>query len=335
MEAAPSQPSEPREPSKPRARALFAVKLAVTAGALAFTLSRLALGDLVDAVRRLSLPTMLVATLLTLANIGVATVRWRALLSAYGAARVPPFALLARAQLIGHFYNVFVPANVTGDVLRAHAARASFDGPLGSYMVVAMERIFGLAGLFTVGALALLWKPLPGVARAGELLAAFALVTAVAVCVAPIVARALGGRLPGRAGRWAANLPPVARPALLGAALALSCVTHTIVALTGHTLVHAIAPHVIVSESLVLVPLAMIASYVPFSVSGLGVREAAFVFLYGKIGVSAADATAASLAFMAAVMLVAGLGGLVHLVRPLRLEAPRASVAIDGPRAES
>src|SRR6185437_7966425 len=143
---------------------------------------------------------VLLATLLTLVNLSVAAVRWRVLLTAHGATQAPSLAFLARAQLVGHFYNTFVPGNVTGDVVRAHAARASFDGPLGSYMIVALERFFGLAGLFALGAGALLFRPLPGVARA-EVLAALALATALGIGVAPIAARALGSRLPGRVGR--------------------------------------------------------------------------------------------------------------------------------------
>jgi uncharacterized membrane protein YbhN (UPF0104 family) len=323
----PSTPSTSALPAEPpaaapavgRARALFAVKLLVTGGALAFTFSRLSLADLAGAVGRLSLSAVLAAVALTLANLFVAGVRWRVLLLAHGAKDAPGVAFLWRAQLVGHFYNTFLPGNVTGDALRAHATRASFDGPLGSYMIVALERFFGLAGLFTVGAIGLLWHPLPGVMRA-DLLAAFAFATAFVIVLSPVLGRAFGRRLPGRAGAWAANLPTVVHPALLGVVLLLSLLTHTLVALTGHVLVHAVAPQVLVSESLVLVPLAMIATYVPFSVAGLGVREAAFVFLFGKVLVSAADATTASLAFMAVYVLVAALGGLLHLVRPLRTE---------------
>jgi glycosyltransferase 2 family protein len=319
--------SEPPRPAARRARLLFAVKLLVTAGALAFTFSRLSFAELAGAVRRLHPGAVLVAAALTLANLALAGVRWRLLLAAYGAKEAPPVAFLARAQLVGHFYNTFVPGNVTGDVLRAHATRRSFEGPLGSYMVVALERFFGLAGLFSLGALGLLLRPLPGVMRA-DLLAGLAFATAFAIALLPIAGRSIGRRLPGRLGTFAANLPAVARPGLLGVVLALALVAHTIVALTGHVLIDAIAPQVAAHESIVLVPLAMIATYVPFSVAGLGVREAAFVFLFGAVGVRAADATAAALAFLAVYALVAGLGGLVHLFRPLEIEEPAAVTSL-------
>lgn len=305
--------------SKNRARAIFAAKILVTVAALVFTFSRLSFAELSGGIRRLSINAVVLAIAVTLANLTLAGFRWRILLAAYGAKDPPSIAFLARAQLVGHFYNSFIPGNVSGDVVRAHATRASFDGPLGSYMVVGIERFFGLAGLFTLGAVALLLHPLPGVMRA-ELLAALAFATALAIVLIPVAGRTLGRRLPGRLGRWAAGLPVVARPGLLGIVLVLSLFTHSLVALTGHLLVDAIAPQVAASESLVLVPLAMVSTYAP-SVAGLGVREAAFVFLFGKVGVSRADATAASLAFMGVYLIVAALGGLVHLLRPLRAQA--------------
>ena len=320
MEAAPIErpggAPPPAAPARRRAPLVFAVKLLGTAAALAFTFSRLSPADLAGAVLRLRPGAVALAAALTLANLALAAVRWRLLLAAYGAQAPPPLAFLARAQLVGHFYNTFVPGHVTGDVVRAHATRAAFDGPLASYMVVAQERFFGLAGLFTLGAIGLLLRPLPGVMRA-DLLAALALATAAAIALVPIAGRSLGGRLPGRLGRFAAGLPAAARPGLLGGVLALAVVTHALVALTGHVLLGAIAPRVALHESMVLVPLAMIATYVPFSVAGLGVREAAFVFLFGRVGVPAADATAASLALLSVYALVGLLGGAVHLVRPL------------------
>jgi uncharacterized membrane protein YbhN (UPF0104 family) len=303
--------------SKRRDRLFFAAKLLATAGALAFTFSRLSFENLANAVRRLSLQAVVLATALTLANLTLAAFRWRILLAAYGAKSPPRMAFLARAQLVGHFYNTFVPGNVTGDAVRAHATRSSFETPLGSYMVVGLERFFGLAGLFTVGAVGLILHPLPGVVRA-DLLAVLAFGTALVIGLVPFAGRRIGGRLPGRVGRWAQSLPVVARPGLLGIVLVLSLLTHTVVGLTGHVLIDAIAPQVSASESIVLVPLAMGSTYIPFTVAGLGVREEAFGFLLGKIGVLSADATAASLSVLAVYSIVAALGGLVHLVRPLQ-----------------
>lgn len=325
MEARTAEPSElPAPPLSPRSRArgriLLAVKLAVAAAALAYTFWRLKPDEVLAAARRLSLQSVVLAAALCLMNLMLATVRWRILLAAYGAERPPRLAFLARAQLVGHFYNTFVPGNVTGDAVRGHATRRSFDTPLGSYMVVGLERFFGLAGLATVGAVGLLQHPLPGVSAAA--LAALAFAMAFVIALVPIVGRRVGAFLPGRLGAWARALPAVGRPGLLGIVLALSLLTQTMVGVTCYVILHVIAPQVAASDAVVLAPLAMGAVYVP-SVGGLGVREASFVFFFSKIGVSNGDAIASSLAVFVVYALVAGLGGLVHLVRPLRSESER------------
>ena len=316
-------PALPLSPAKAarkgRERLILAAKVLVTVSALAYTFSRMSFGELVSAVSRLSADAVVIAAGLTFANLALAAFRWRILLAAYGAKGVPGLPFLARSQLVGFFYNTFVPGNVTGDVLRGHATRTCFDGPLGAYMVVALERFFGLAGLFSLGAVGLLVHPLPSVMRA-DLLAALAFSMALVIALVPVLGRKVGGFLPGRIGQWASNLPAVKRPALLAVILVLSLFTHTIVGLTGHVLLAAITPQVSTAESLVLVPLAMISTYIPLSVAGLGVREAAFVFVFSKVGVSRADATGASLAFFAVCALVAAVGGLVHLMWPLRVE---------------
>ncbi|MEZ4296432.1 MAG: lysylphosphatidylglycerol synthase transmembrane domain-containing protein [Polyangiaceae bacterium] len=313
MDTPPPSPA----PRAPRRRLFtFALKLTVTAAALAFAFSRTSLPELAVAVRRLHPSAVVLAVVLTLANLVLAALRWRILLAAYGATTAPSLAFLARAQLVGHFYNTFLPANVTGDLLRAHVTRTSFPAPATAYMVVVLERFFGLAGLFTLGALTLTLHPLPGVLRP-ELLALLALAAACTILLLPFAGRTLARRLPARLAPLADKLPAAPRPALLALVLALAVVTHTLVALTGHVLVAAIAPQVSAPESLVLIPLAMIATFLPFSVAGLGVRETAFVLLFAQVGVSSADATAASLAFFAVYALVAALGGLMHLARPL------------------
>jgi hypothetical protein len=145
-----------------------------------------------------------------------------------------------------------------------------------------------------------------------------------------MVARRIAPALPGRLKTLAKLLPPVRRPAFLLVVLALSVVTHTVVALSGHALVASTAATVALSESLVLVPLALVAMYFP-TVAGLGAREAAFVVLFGSIGVAVADAMAASLGLFGVQLLVALVGGLLHLVAPLPAIAPAGREATGHP----
>ena len=125
------------------------------------------------------------------------------------------------------------------------------------------------------------------------------------------MAQRLAGWLPGRLAELAGSAPEVRRPALLLAVLALSVGTQTLVALSGHALVVSLAPAVDVTDSLVRVPVALAATYLP-TIAGLGTREAAYVVLFASVDVGQADATAASLAFLGVQLVIALTGGLVH-----------------------
>lgn len=312
--------STPQTPAQPRGRGRkriwLAVRLAVAAAALLWTLSRVSLDEMLQSASRVTPWAAAGAIALNFLNLGIGALRWKILLRAYGSRHSPSVPFLARVYLVGMFYNTFLPGNVVGDALRAHTTRRAFDGAAGSYLIVAIERVFGLAGLLTLGASVLAVHPIGGIAHLPEL-AACALGLALLAAASPLIGRRLARWLPRRIASIAEKLPPVTTPSLLVVVLALSVCTQTVVALTGHLLVSSIQPAVALGDSLVLVPLALIAVYFPITVAGLGVREAAFVLLFTGVGVDRADATAASLAFLAAQLVVALAGGLAHVLWPL------------------
>jgi uncharacterized membrane protein YbhN (UPF0104 family) len=295
-------------------RRWWLLRLGATAAALGlwWWLARASAGDLLGALGRISPRAIVVALALSFLALWVGALRWQALLRVYGAVTVPPLGLLLRAYLEGVFFNTFLPANVGGDVLRAHVTRKVFPGAAGAYLIVAIERVFGLAGLCLLASSMLLLRPIPGL-RAGPWLAAVGVLVALGAAASPVLVRRMGGRLSGRLGELARSAPEVRRSSLLLAVLALSVGTQVLAALTGHSLVASLHPEVTVAESLVRVPVALAATYFP-TIAGLGAREAAFVVLLAGVGVSQADATAASLAFLGVQLVVALTGGLIHVL---------------------
>jgi uncharacterized membrane protein YbhN (UPF0104 family) len=303
-----------------RKRAFWLViRLGVAAGALAWTLSSLALEDIVRAASDIPASAFVAAVGLFLLGIWIGSIRWRILMAGYGAVQVPSLFLLFRIGLIGAFYNTFLPGAVGGDILRGHVTRRAFEGVTGGYMVVLLDRIFGLTGLLLLSATVSTLYPIGDTAGLG-VLSVLGMLAALAIALFPFVGRRLAPRLPGLLSRLAASLPVVRHPAPLAWAVALSVATHTVGALIGHVLLAPIAPEVALTTSLALVPLALVANFFPFTVAGLGVREAAFVIVFGEVGVEREVAVAASLAFLTAQMITALIGGIAHLVAPVELE---------------
>lgn len=287
------------------------LRLAVGVGALTWTLSRVPLDGVARAAARIGPGSGALAIVATLVGVAVATERWRLVLHALGATAVPGRGLLFRTNLAGLFYNTYLPGAVGGELVRGWATRGAFPaGSLGGLVAVFVERVFGLTGLLLLASLVLLVHPIGGV-RHLPLLAAGGLALAALAATLPALGPRLAPRAPARLRPLLETLPAPRRAWLFAPVLALSLGTQGLAAVTGHVLVVAVAPDVAFLDSLVLVPVALVATYFPFTQAGLGVREAAFVALFTRVGVDAASATAASLAVLLTQLVVAGLGGLV------------------------
>jgi len=311
---APAPAPAPKAPSRARRGAWLVARIGVTIGAFVYLLSIVDLHELGAALGRLSPVAMITAVALTALNIVVASFRWRVLLSAYGAPHRPSLLRLTRLYFVGFFYNTFLPGAVGGDVVRGVATREAFGtaGMASALTVVFVERVLGLSGLLLLSAIVFGLHPMAHVSgifgwAAVGLAAAFATVVGIAA------GRRLSGVLPGFLGRLAASLPAIHSLGHFVLALGLSVGTQTLVALTGHVLISNLDSHVVVADSLVIVPVAAAAAYFPITVAGAGAREAAFVHLYSAIGVTRPIALAASLLLLGAQLVVAAGGGLLSL----------------------
>ena len=299
---------------RPPAWRSVVIRVAITALTLGlwYWLADVPWQELEDAALRIHLSTLGWAVGLACVNLCIGAFRWRVLMKAYGAVELPPYPQMVRLYFVGIFFNTFIPANVGGDLLRGHVTRRAFPGAASGYLVVILERIFGLAGLMLLAGGILLVVPIEELAASRWLgLAGF--VAALGAAAAPAVIRRFGGRMPGTVGRIAAGAPTLERPALVLAVLALSLVTQGLVAVGGHLFISDLDPSVPLAASLVLVPVALVSIYLP-TIAGLGAREASFVVLFGLVGVANADATAAALGVLATT-LVTALIGAVPLVR--------------------
>lgn len=327
MSAAPPNAQGRAAARTPRQWGWLFLKLGVTAAAFAWATSRTSFAAMAGAVRSLSLGAVLLSVGLLLMNAGVGALRWRAVMNSYGGRRVPKLGFLAHGYLVASFYNTFVPGNIGGDALRAHAARSAFEHPADSFATIAIERGLGLGALLVLGGIGVSFQH--GVPEfAGPLLIFGGFAGALLAILSPWLSVRVLKWLPER---LRAKVPLLSIPtgySSLGLAFLWSIVSQYLGVLSSHVLVQDLVPTVTALDSLAVVPLALLSLYLPVSVAGLGVREAAFVVLFGHFGVSAADATAASLAFMATLMTVAVIGGVVHALFPLVL--PKAAEAEPG-----
>jgi uncharacterized membrane protein YbhN (UPF0104 family) len=300
---------------------LVALRVVVSLGAFAYVVARIDRRAFAAAIGELSPSVFFGAVALVVAIVGLGTLRWTLLLSAYGAERGLSPRRALHLYLVGYFYNMYLPGGLGGDLVRSVAAREAFPGEAArgataGIAVVFIERVFGLAGLIALCSVVYFFRPVASVRGLGPAAAVGAIAAAGAVAGVAL-GRRLADRLPGPLGRVAARLPELRSARPLVVVFGVCVAIHALVACTGHLLVHALAPEVRLADSLILVPLSAAAGFFPLTVGGAGVREAAFTALYAAVGVPEAAAFAGSLALFAVQLFVAAWGGLVHLFVPL------------------
>ncbi|MCC6874818.1 MAG: flippase-like domain-containing protein [Sandaracinaceae bacterium] len=282
-----------------RRAALFAIKLAVTLGLLAWLVHQILAKEGIDAlVHRLSVlrwEWIAAAVALHLTAVLAGVVRWHTLLRA-GEIDLP-LPWLLRSFLVGRFVGAFTPSTAGLDGWRVYEVSRQTGRTAQSAAVIAVEKLVGLLGMAAVcGAL------VPFGAR--RLLGDGAIVSTVSIAAgASIVLLALGR--PSWMRRLAARLPfarsralSVAEalertrptPGALARALALGAVSH--LALSAVFLATARALGVDASAGTMLVTgnAIVVAVLLPISIGGVGVREGVAVMLLASAGVAPADA---------------------------------------------
>lgn len=217
-----------------------------------------------------------------------------------------PYPRLVHHYFVGLFFNNVLPTTVGGDAVRAwETTKDTGEVPEAMGSVVTERLIAGVALGFT----ALLG--LPFVDLSPNL---FLLVTAflvidlllVGLFLVPKVAEGIVAKLlpPRFAGLRDAvtNTVLVVRstlknPGLFIKVTLLSILFQIFVAAVNACIFRAMDVQVTLAECVIYTPMIFTVTMLPISLSGLGVREAAYWYFFAQVGVSQVDAVVASLAF--------------------------------------
>lgn len=248
--------------------------------------------------------------------------KWGLLLAARGHAL--PFGSLLRLYFVGLFFNNVLPTSVGGDVVRAwEATRETGEVPETVGSVVSERLIAGAALGFT----ALLGLPfVPAGSQPLLLVLVFLAInlSLVALFVVPRLAEgAVGSVLPRQfhavrgtlTGTVLAVRATLRQPALVVRVFLLSIAFQVCVAAVNSALFLALGIEVGLAESLIYTPMIFTVAMLPISISGLGVREAAYAWFFAQIGVAQADAVLVSLLFFVLVALCSLPGAPLFVLR--------------------
>ncbi len=284
-------------------RSLF-LRIAISAGLVGFLLWQLNLADLTEKFAGFDPYWTAIAFLTVFAAVVVSAWKWGLILRERGYPLAYP--RLLRHYFVGLFFNNVLPTTVGGDAVRAwETTKDTGEVPEAMGSVVTERLIAGVALGFT----ALLGLPFVDASPKLLLLVALFLVidlVLVGLFMVPKVAEGIVVKLlpPRFAGLHTAvtNTVLVVRSTLKNPKLfikitLLSIVFQIFVAAVNACIFKAMGVPVTLAQCLIFTPMIFTVTMLPISLSGLGVREAAYWYFFAQIGVSQVDAVVASLAF--------------------------------------
>ncbi len=305
------------------------IKIAVSVGLIAYLLSRVDLQALWQLIVRANPWLLLLALLLYLAAITLGCLKWRILLAALNINA--PFTDLLAYTFVGLFFGNVLPSNVGGDVVRAYDLAAASKRPEDAAISVLVDRLMGLVAFFAAAVvMAVLTLLLLGGSLEMEEIVLWVLLGfgALLLGLALLFSRRFTSR-----GAVLFDLPflQAFRPAAVRVFHALQAYRHSYASL-GKALLISLAVMVITSLVQLAIaqamgldipalyfflfnPLIAFVLVVPISVNGIGLKEAAFVFFFGLVGVPQGAALSISLVFHAIIVASSLPGGILWLRR--------------------
>jgi uncharacterized protein (TIRG00374 family) len=303
------------------------IRVGVSLALLYVLLSQVGLADTLATLRSADAGLLITAFVLYQLGVVLRAYRWQVLLKALGA-RVG-LARLTVLYFVGTFFSNFLPTGVGGDIIRAY--ELTRDGPTAAAAAstVIVDRATGLLMLLAMALVALAFS--------------FQLLDPQVVGVIAVVC---GGTFAGlgaviAADRWVQRvyLPENLRAfgkilrlvkrvtgssfyqsfreygrGALSQALALSVVFNVLLIVVNVLLAWAFGVRVSLWYFFLFIPIISFSLVLPISLSGLGVREGAFVVLFGQAGVPAHLALAMSLAFYGLNLATGLVGGILYAV---------------------
>jgi len=283
------------------------LRLGLSALMLAVLIWRIPPIEMDEVVPELNLRTVLwlaVAMFLTLAGLVLSALRWQRVLEVLGLHA--GLRRLLSHYLAGQFVSNVLPTTIGGDVLRVSRLSKDTGESPKTFASVVLERLTGWLVLPVISVIGFLVNPpLQHLGRATQVAVGLAFVTllALGILLYAVADQRIGGRFEARDGwrRFASavhlGLDRLKRqPAAAANVLLVGFAYQLVLVLAAVAAAQALGVRPAgLTALLAFFPAVAIAQVLPIGISGLGVREGAFVLFLGPLGVASQDAIALGL----------------------------------------
>jgi uncharacterized protein (TIRG00374 family) len=277
---------------------------------------------------------------LYMAGQALSAYKWHLLLRPLGLSI--PYARTLAFYFTGMFFNLFLPTIVGGDAVKVLLLTRETGAPARSTMSVFMERNVGLLALLAIATAAAFVAPpvhfgaLSLTAVCILLSAGFLLVNAALAhrhayeLIDRLIAMTPLSRLrPRAASLYVAVTRYRTSPSALVSATLLSFVFQLVVVGVVFLNARALNLDFPLSALAVFVPLISLGGMIPVTVNGLGVREALYILLFGRLGAPTEMSVSLALLFLAVTFVSSLPGGLVYALQQSPSPGRRGSSSPD------
>ncbi len=256
-----------------------ALKLVVSAVLLALIVRKAGPRSIIQQMQSLNVWLFLFSSALYIVMSWLTAARWRLLLD--GRYRT---GTLFSLHMIGNFFNTLLPSSMGGDVVKAYYLYRESKQAGTSFGSVFLDRYMGLLARLLLGLVscAAAFAELKGIGMQWAVPALFAAFAAGSVAVMRF---RIGGRFDAVADFYDYIGDRLKNRRMLLKTFALSVAIQTLLILMVATVALSIGRKLSFTELFVFVPIIMTLMIIPVSVSGFGIREGAFVALFGLTGI--------------------------------------------------
>ncbi|MFP3871453.1 MAG: lysylphosphatidylglycerol synthase transmembrane domain-containing protein [Candidatus Natronoplasma sp.] len=247
-------------------------------------------------------------------KVAISAKKWEILLRAKGERK--PFFEVLRIYYIGTFFNLFLPTNVGGDVVKAHKMSKISKKSVEAYSSVFMERFTGLVAIISLAVISSLsyidslpFYPLvivffvflPLMLLASFLLSRKKYVKGLQNLMNRLIPNYNPFSIKEKILRFYRSLHLYTKKRkVLAYALGISFVFHTAHIMINYILSLSLGMSIPIQYFFLFIPITAVLLFLPISIRGFGVREVLYVLFFTQVG--ATPAQAVSLSFIVQVV---------------------------------
>ena len=286
----------------------FGLKLLVSALSLYLVFLKSDISQIISMLRKIGVAHFLTAALLYMVSICGATLRWKLLLP-----EKFRFRRLLSLYMIGSFFSSFLPGVIGGDVVKAYYLNKDAKKlglTLGS---VFMDRYLGYVSLMIIGMAAYPFA-LPFFGESAYKWTMPVIFVAFVIGSILFFVLKLGRRFKTVSDFYEYFVLLKARKDVITKAIVISLGVQAMGLIAVAVLASALGENIPVFLLFAFLPIIITITTIPVSISGLGVREGAFVLLLGLIKIRPEAATSLSLSWFFSTF-VGSVPGLIAYIR--------------------